>query len=65
MLNIGVQPLLDALIAYVPAPPSAPAKGTKGGQEVDVMRGRRRPVRRVRLEDLADPFAGRISSSAW
>jgi elongation factor G len=61
ILNIGVHPLLDALIAYVPAPGERPAKGTKGGQDVEVRAADGGPYAAFVWKTVADPFAGRIS----
>jgi elongation factor G len=61
ILNIGVQPLLDAVIAYVPAPSERPATGTKGGQAVDVLASDGGPYAAFVWKTVADPFAGRIS----
>ena len=61
ILNIGVQTLLDALIAYVPAPSERPAKGTKGGQDVEVTASESAPYAAFVWKTVADPFAGRIS----
>jgi elongation factor G len=61
ILNIGVHPLLDAFIAYVPAPTERAAKGTKGGQEVDVNAADGGPYAAFVWKTVADPFAGRIS----
>ncbi len=61
ILNIGVHPLLDAFIAYVPAPAERPAKGTKGGQDVEVAAADGGPYAAFVWKTVADPFAGRIS----
>ncbi|HTL02384.1 MAG TPA: elongation factor G [Vicinamibacterales bacterium] len=47
LLNIGIQPLLDALLAYVPSP----AEGVKETG----------PVSAFVWKTIADPFAGRIT----
>ena len=60
-LNIGIQPLLDALIAYVPAPSERPMTGTKGGQTVEVLAADGGPYAAFVWKTVADPFAGRIS----
>ena len=60
--NIGVQPLLDAIVAYAPSPIDRPRRdGTRG-------RGPRRRGARSDAPDtafvwktVADPFAGRIT----
>ncbi len=61
ILNVGVPTLLDALIAYVPAPSERPAKGTKGGQDVEVTASESAPYAAFVWKTVADPFAGRIS----
>lgn len=61
ILNIGVQPLLDAILAYVPAPSERPAKGTKGGADVEVTASDSGPYAAFVWKTVADPFAGRIS----
>jgi elongation factor G len=61
ILNVGIQPLLDAAIAYVPAPSERPVKGTRGGQEVAVSAGEGGPYAAFVWKTVADPFAGRIS----
>ena len=61
ILNVGVPTLLDSLIAYVPAPSERPAKGTKGGQDVEVTASESAPYAAFVWKTVADPFAGRIS----
>ena len=61
MLNVGIQPLLDAFIAYVPAPSERPVTGTKGGQAVEVLAADGGPYAAFVWKTVADPFAGRIS----
>jgi elongation factor G len=61
ILNVGVQPLLDAFIAYVPAPSERPMAGTKGGQPVEVLASETGPYAAFVWKTVADPFAGRIS----
>ena len=61
ILNVGIQPLLDAVIAYVPAPSERPATGTKGGQTVEVLASDGGPYAAFVWKTVADPFAGRIS----
>ena len=62
-LNIGIQPLLDAILAYLPSPADRPFKGDR---QVGRRGPRRRPTRRRRpsafvWKTIADPFAGRIT----
>jgi elongation factor G len=61
ILNVGVQPLMDAFINYVPAPSERPMKGTKGGQDVEVSASDSGPYSAFVWKTVADPFAGRIS----
>ena len=61
ILNVGIQPLLDALIAYVPAPSERPVAGTKGGAAVEVLASDGGPYAAFVWKTVADPFAGRIS----
>ncbi len=61
ILNVGIQPLLDAMIAYVPAPSERPTAGTKGGQAVEVLASDSGPYAAFVWKTVADPFAGRIS----
>ena len=50
--NIGAQPLLDAIVAYVPSPAERPFKALDAsGAEVVAHRRRQGALRRVRLED--------------
>ena len=61
ILNVGVPMLLDSIIAYVPAPSERSARGTKGGQEVEVFASDAGPYAAFVWKTVADPFAGRIS----
>lgn len=61
ILNVGIPMLLDAILAYVPAPGERPAKGTKGGQDVEVAATEGGPYAAFVWKTVADPFAGRIS----
>jgi elongation factor G len=60
-LNIGLQPLLDAVIAYVPSPSERSVKGTRNGDEVTVVAAEDGPYAAFVWKTVADPFAGRIS----
>ena len=62
-LNIGIQPLLDAILAYVPvAGRPRRSRRVKGGEEVDGPgRARAAPYAAFVWKTIADPFAGRIT----
>jgi elongation factor G len=61
--NIGMQPLLDALVAYVPSPAERPlkAKRNKSEDEVGVEAKSEGPTAAFIWKTVADPFAGRIT----
>ncbi len=61
--NIGIQPLLDALVAYVPSPADRPFVATKrdGSGTVDVPASDSAPYSLFVWRTVADPFAGRIT----
>jgi elongation factor G len=61
-LNVGVQPLLDAIVAYVPSPAERPYKGIgAGGAEESRKADDKAPVQAFVWKTVADPFAGRIT----
>jgi elongation factor G len=61
-LNIGVQPLLDSILAYLPSPADRPFKGLdKSGAEVLKKADDKAPTSAFVWKTIADPFAGRIS----
>ena len=62
-LNIGVQPLLDAIVGYVPSPADRPVKtvNAKSGQETERALSENGPVSSFVWKTIADPFAGRIT----
>ncbi len=62
LLNIGVQPLLDAVVAYLPTPASRPfaALDATGG-ETTVAAIDTAPYGAFVWKTIADPFAGRIT----
>ena len=60
--NIGMQPLLEALIAYVPSPAERPLKArNKGDEEIQVEAKAEGPTAAFIWKTVADPFAGRIT----
>jgi elongation factor G len=62
LVNIGVQPLLDAVGAYLPSPAERPFKGTgKGGVDVARAAADADPAAAFVWKTIADPFAGRIT----
>src|SRR5581483_7978951 len=61
-LNIAVQPLLDAIVAYLPSPAEHPFKGVdRSGKEVARTADDKAPVSAFVWKTIADPFAGRIT----
>jgi elongation factor G len=63
LANIGMQPLLDAIAAYVPSPAERPMKGkdAKSGDDVPVQASDAPPAAAFIWKTVADPFAGRIT----
>ncbi|HEU4935816.1 MAG TPA: elongation factor G [Vicinamibacterales bacterium] len=61
--NVGAQPLLDALVSYVPSPAESPlkAKKAKSDDEIRVEAKSDGPTAAFIWKTVADPFAGRIS----
>jgi elongation factor G len=61
-LNVAVQPLLDAVLAYFPSPSDRPFKGVaKDGTEVLKTADDKAPAAAFVWKTIADPFAGRIT----
>jgi elongation factor G len=60
--NIGMQPILDAIVSYVPSPAERviPAKNAKG-EDVEIKASDAGPVSAFVWKTVADPFAGRIT----
>jgi elongation factor G len=56
--NVGIQPLLDAILAYVPSPAERPVKVTDD-QRLEAKESG--PVSAFVWKTVADPFAGRIT----
>jgi elongation factor G len=62
LLNVGVQPLFDAILAYLPSPAERPFKGLdKSGVEVLKAADDKGPASAFVWKTIADPFAGRIT----
>jgi elongation factor G len=61
--NIAMQPLLDALVAYVPSPAehALSARDARTGDEVRVEATESGPAAAFIWKTVADPFAGRIT----
>jgi elongation factor G len=61
-VNIGVQQLLDAILAYLPSPTERPFKGLdKADNEVQRPADEKAPASAFVWKTVADPFAGRIT----
>src|SRR5205814_8090090 len=61
-LNIGVQQLLDASVAYLPSPADRPYRGVdKSGGDVAREADEKKPAAAFVWKTIADPFAGRIT----
>jgi elongation factor G len=60
---IGLQPLLDALVAYVPSPADRPMRGAAPdtGGPVAIAADAAAPYQLFVWKTIADPFAGRIT----
>jgi len=62
LANIGVPQLLDAIVAYLPAPADRPFKGVgKDGGELARQADEKAPPAAFVWKTIADPFAGRIT----
>ena len=60
--NIGMQPLLDAIVTYVPSPAERPLKARGAdGEAVDIATTDGGPTSAFVWKTVADPFAGRIT----
>ena len=61
--NMGMQPLLDAIVSYVPSPAERPLQGkdAKSGDDTAVAATDSGPAAAFVWKTVADPFAGRIT----
>jgi elongation factor G len=61
--NAGMQPLLDAIVEYVPSPAERHVRGFKPGTDnvVEVAPAESAPASAFIWKTVADPFAGRIT----
>jgi elongation factor G len=61
-LNVGIQPLLDSILAYLPSPADRPFKGLdKDGKEILKKADDKGAASAFVWKTIADPFAGRIT----
>jgi elongation factor G len=58
---IGIQPLLDAIVAYVPSPAEREFPAIDGDREVTIKADDAAPYAAFVWKTIADPFAGRIT----
>jgi elongation factor G len=61
MQNIGVQPLMDAVLAYLPSPADRPFNAIAGGETVSKAADDKAPYAAFVWKTVADQFAGRIT----
>jgi elongation factor G len=61
LLNIGGQPLMDAMLAYLPSPVERPFRALAGGEEVTRQADEKAPYAAFVWKTVADQFAGRIT----
>ena len=63
LLNVGIQPLSDAIVSYLPSAADRPVKGKdpKSGEEVAREATDSGPYAAFVWKTVADPFAGRIT----
>jgi elongation factor G len=61
-LNVGVQQMLDAVLAYLPSPAERPFRAVdKNGGEIARAADEKMPLSAFVWKTVADPFAGRIT----
>ena len=62
--NKAVQPLLDAVIEYLPSPLETPhikGKNSKGGEEIEIKTDTNEPFCALAFKVMTDPFVGRLT----
>ncbi|HEX5475790.1 MAG TPA: elongation factor G [Vicinamibacterales bacterium] len=60
--NVGIQPLLDAIVSYVPSPAQRPLRARDAaGHDIEVPADEGAPAAAFVWKTMADPFAGRIT----
>jgi elongation factor G len=59
--NMGVQPLMDALVDLVPSPDWRPVRAAVGGEEQELAASADAPFSAYVFKTISDPFAGHIS----
>jgi elongation factor G len=61
LLNIGGQPLMDAVLAYLPSPVERPFEALAGSEKVTRQADEKAPYAAFVWKTVADQFAGRIT----
>jgi elongation factor G len=59
--NLGVQPLMDAVLSYVPSPADRPFQALAGGEPIERPADEKAPCAAFVWKTVADQFAGRIT----
>ena len=60
-LNRGIQPLLDAIVAYLPAASQIVEQATLNGQQVEITANPDGPLAAIAFKTLADAHVGRVT----